>query len=135
MAPLTRMRAAKPSLAPRPLNVEYYAQRTTPGGLIIAEASPVVATGFDTQITNAVTPALSVGLRRQPNIVERVRPGVRIHEAADPLVERFGLERMEHVTARDVVIQDFFDLLVDLRRGGGIGGRACLEQELKATAG
>ena len=40
------MRAAKPSLAPRPLNVEYYAQRTTPGGLLIAEASPVIATGF-----------------------------------------------------------------------------------------
>ena len=46
MAPLTRMRAEKPSLAPRPLNVEYYAQRATPGGLIIAEASPVSATAF-----------------------------------------------------------------------------------------
>jgi N-ethylmaleimide reductase len=46
MAPLTRMRAEKPSLAPRPLNVEYYAQRANPGGLIIAEASPVVATGL-----------------------------------------------------------------------------------------
>jgi N-ethylmaleimide reductase len=46
MAPLTRMRAEKPSLAPRPLNAKYYAQRATPGGLIIAEASPVVATGF-----------------------------------------------------------------------------------------
>jgi N-ethylmaleimide reductase len=46
MAPLTRMRAQKPSLAPRPLNVEYYAQRATPGGLIIAEASPIAATGF-----------------------------------------------------------------------------------------
>ena len=46
MAPLTRMRAAKPSLAPRPLNAEYYAQRATPGGLIIAEASPVSATAF-----------------------------------------------------------------------------------------
>jgi N-ethylmaleimide reductase len=46
MAPLTRMRAEKPSLAPRPLNREYYEQRTTPGGLIIAEASPVAATGF-----------------------------------------------------------------------------------------
>jgi N-ethylmaleimide reductase len=46
MAPLTRMRAAKETLAPRPLNVEYYAQRATPGGLIIAEASPVVPTGF-----------------------------------------------------------------------------------------
>jgi N-ethylmaleimide reductase len=46
LAPLTRMRAEKPSLAPRPLNVEYYAQRATPGGLLIAEASPVLATGF-----------------------------------------------------------------------------------------
>jgi N-ethylmaleimide reductase len=46
LAPLTRMRAAKPSLTPRPLNAEYYAQRATPGGLLIAEASPVVNTGF-----------------------------------------------------------------------------------------
>jgi N-ethylmaleimide reductase len=46
LAPLTRMRAAKPSLAPRALNAEYYAQRTTPGGLLIAEASPVLASGF-----------------------------------------------------------------------------------------
>src|SRR5712664_19685 len=46
MAPLTRMRAARPSLAPRPLNAEYYAQRATPGGLIVAEASPVATTGF-----------------------------------------------------------------------------------------
>ena len=46
LAPLTRMRAAKPSLAPRPLNAEYYAQRASDGGLMIAEASPVAATGF-----------------------------------------------------------------------------------------
>jgi len=46
LAPLTRMRAAKPSLAPRPLNAEYYAQRATDGGLLIAEASPVSASGF-----------------------------------------------------------------------------------------
>jgi N-ethylmaleimide reductase len=45
MAPLTRMRAEKPSLSPRPLNAEYYAQRATPGGLIIAEAAPVMQTG------------------------------------------------------------------------------------------
>ena len=45
MAPLTRMRAEKPGLSPRPLNTEYYRQRTTPGGLLIAEATPVVATG------------------------------------------------------------------------------------------
>jgi N-ethylmaleimide reductase len=46
MAPLTRMRAERPSLAPRALNAEYYAQRATPGGLIIAEASPVMAGGY-----------------------------------------------------------------------------------------
>jgi N-ethylmaleimide reductase len=46
LAPLTRMRAEKPSLAPRPLNAEYYAQRATPGGLLIAEASPVLASGL-----------------------------------------------------------------------------------------
>jgi N-ethylmaleimide reductase len=45
MAPLTRMRAERDSFAPRPLNAEYYAQRATPGGLIIAEASPVASTG------------------------------------------------------------------------------------------
>jgi N-ethylmaleimide reductase len=45
-APLTRMRAERPNLSPRLLNVQYYAQRATPGGLIIAEASPVTAAGF-----------------------------------------------------------------------------------------
>jgi N-ethylmaleimide reductase len=45
MAPLTRMRADRTSFAPRPLNAEYYAQRATPGGLLIAEASPVMVTG------------------------------------------------------------------------------------------
>ncbi|HLX16999.1 MAG TPA: alkene reductase [Bradyrhizobium sp.] len=45
MAPLTRMRAERSSFAPRPLNAEYYGQRATPGGLIIAEASPVMPTG------------------------------------------------------------------------------------------
>ena len=45
MAPLTRMRAERPSLAPRPLNAEYYGQRATLGGLIIAEATPVLVTG------------------------------------------------------------------------------------------
>jgi N-ethylmaleimide reductase len=45
MAPLTRMRAERSSFAPRALNVEYYGQRATPGGLIVAEASPVLVTG------------------------------------------------------------------------------------------
>ncbi|MCA6098408.1 alkene reductase [Bradyrhizobium sp. WSM 4400] len=41
MAPLTRMRAGRPGDIPRALNVEYYSQRATPGGLIIAEGSPI----------------------------------------------------------------------------------------------
>jgi N-ethylmaleimide reductase len=45
MAPLTRMRAEQASFAPRAMNAEYYGQRATPGGLIIAEASPVMAAG------------------------------------------------------------------------------------------
>jgi N-ethylmaleimide reductase len=46
MAPLTRMRAEPGTLAPRALNEAYYTQRATPGGLLIAEASPVLPTGF-----------------------------------------------------------------------------------------
>src|SRR5436190_18360373 len=43
MAPLTRMGAEKDRFVPRALNAEYYGQRATEGGLIIAEASPVMA--------------------------------------------------------------------------------------------
>jgi N-ethylmaleimide reductase len=45
MAPLTRMRAEKTTLAAWTLNAEYYAQRATEGGLIIAEASQVMQEG------------------------------------------------------------------------------------------
>src|SRR3954466_6065460 len=45
MAPLTRMRAERESFSPRPLNAEYYGQRATSGGLLIAEASPVLSHG------------------------------------------------------------------------------------------
>ncbi len=45
MAPLTRMRARPDSLAARALNADYYAQRATPGGLIIAEASQIMQQG------------------------------------------------------------------------------------------
>jgi N-ethylmaleimide reductase len=41
LAPLTRMRARLPGNVPTPLNAEYYAQRSTPGGLLIAEATQV----------------------------------------------------------------------------------------------
>ena len=41
MAPLTRMRASPDGNRPTALNAEYYAQRASPGGLLIAEATPV----------------------------------------------------------------------------------------------
>ncbi|MFM1988252.1 MAG: hypothetical protein RJA99_1209 [Pseudomonadota bacterium] len=41
MAPLTRMRATPPDGVANAMNARYYAQRATPGGLIVAEASQV----------------------------------------------------------------------------------------------
>lgn len=41
MAPLTRMRALQPGNVPGALSAEYYAQRATQGGLLIAEATQV----------------------------------------------------------------------------------------------
>src|ERR1044072_3066255 len=79
LAPLTRMRAAKPSLSPRPLNAEYYAQRATPGGLLIAEASPVMETGFGSP-------------RRTPKTAARAPPpgGLLIAEASPVMETGFG---------------------------------------------
>jgi N-ethylmaleimide reductase len=45
LPPLTRMRADEPHNAPGALNAEYYAQRATPGGLLIGEATWVEPTG------------------------------------------------------------------------------------------
>lgn len=44
MAPLTRMRALQPSNTPHSLNVEYYRQRASEGGLIITEGSQISLT-------------------------------------------------------------------------------------------
>ncbi|MCU1312689.1 MAG: alkene reductase, partial [Acidobacteriaceae bacterium] len=45
MAPLTRMRSAQPGDVPRALNVEYYRQRASDGGLIISEATQISLQG------------------------------------------------------------------------------------------
>ncbi|MZR31602.1 alkene reductase [Sneathiella litorea] len=45
MAPLTRMRATVPGNIANEMMAQYYAQRATPGGLIIAEASQVSEDG------------------------------------------------------------------------------------------
>ncbi|MCG5240561.1 alkene reductase [Azospirillum doebereinerae] len=43
MAPLTRMRASQPGDVPQAMNVEYYRQRASLGGLIITEATDISA--------------------------------------------------------------------------------------------
>jgi N-ethylmaleimide reductase len=65
MAPLTRMRANRESFAPRPLNADYYGQRATQGGLIIAEASPVMATGRGNPATPGIYSAAQIEGWRQ----------------------------------------------------------------------
>lgn len=45
LAPLTRMRSQQPGDIPQPLNAAYYAQRTTPGGLLISEATQISLLG------------------------------------------------------------------------------------------
>lgn len=45
MAPLTRMRSQQPGNIPTSLNATYYGQRSTPGGLIIAEATQISPSG------------------------------------------------------------------------------------------
>jgi N-ethylmaleimide reductase len=44
MAPLTRMRAAQPGNVPHALNVEYYRQRASQGGLIVSEGTQISPT-------------------------------------------------------------------------------------------
>ena len=45
MAPLTRMRSAQPGDVPQALNVEYYRQRASDGGLIVREATQISLQG------------------------------------------------------------------------------------------
>ncbi len=45
MAPLTRMRSSQPGNVPNALMAEYYAQRATKGGLLIAEATQISPQG------------------------------------------------------------------------------------------
>jgi len=45
MAPLTRMRAAQPGNVPHALNVEYYRQRASQGGLIVSEGTQISPSG------------------------------------------------------------------------------------------
>lgn len=54
MAPLTRMRAAQPGNVPHALNVEYYRQRASRGGLIITEGAQISPTGQGMPATSGI---------------------------------------------------------------------------------
>ena len=56
MAPLTRMRATVPGNVPNALNAQYYGQRASKGGLIIAEASQVLPSGQGAPGSGGVPP-------------------------------------------------------------------------------
>ena len=45
LAPLTRLRSTQPGDVPNALNAEYYAQRSTEGGLLISEATQISRQG------------------------------------------------------------------------------------------
>jgi N-ethylmaleimide reductase len=76
LAPLTRMRAGTEGNVPTALNAEYYAQRTSPGGLLITEATPVSWQGHGHPCVPGIhTPAQVVGWRRVVDAVH-ARGGV-----------------------------------------------------------
>lgn len=60
MAPLTRMRATRPGNVANDLNAQYYGQRATDGGLIIAEASQVMPSGQGAPATPGIHTAQQV---------------------------------------------------------------------------
>jgi N-ethylmaleimide reductase len=76
LAPLTRMRADKASFAPRPINADYYAQRATKGGLLIAEASPVLATGRGNPATPGIYSAEQIAGWRKVTDAVHARGGI-----------------------------------------------------------
>jgi N-ethylmaleimide reductase len=76
LAPLTRMRADKASFAPRPINADYYAQRATKGGLLIAEASPVLATGRGNPATPGIYSAEQIAGWRKVTDAVHAKGGI-----------------------------------------------------------
>lgn len=60
MAPLTRMRAAQPGNVPHSLNVEYYRQRASKGGLIITEGTQISPIGQGMPATPGIHSELQI---------------------------------------------------------------------------
>lgn len=76
MAPLTRMRAQVPANAAHALNAEYYAQRATDGGLIVAEASQVAPSGQGYPSTPGIYSQEQIDGWRQVTSAVHARGGV-----------------------------------------------------------
>lgn len=75
LAPLTRMRAG-PGNVPTALMAEYYAQRTTPGGLLIAEATQVCPEGQGNPATPGIHTAAQIAGWRAVTEAVHARGGV-----------------------------------------------------------
>ena len=76
MAPLTRMRAVPSTNAPRPLNTDYYAQRASEGGLIIAEASQVTPGGRGAPATPGIHTAEQIAGWREITDAVHAKGGI-----------------------------------------------------------
>ncbi len=61
LAPVTRMRASADGNLPTAMNAAYYAQRSTPGGLLIAEATPVSRQGHGHPNVAGIHTAAQIG--------------------------------------------------------------------------
>ncbi len=81
MAPLTRMRASQPGNIPSAMNVDYYAQRASLGGLIISEGSQISPSGQGMPATPGIhTPEQIAGWKAVTEAVHAKRG--RIFSAA-----------------------------------------------------
>jgi len=76
LAPLTRMRASPEGNVPTALNAEYYAQRTSAGGLLISEATPVSWQGHGHPHVPGIHTAAQVAGWRQVVDAVHARGGV-----------------------------------------------------------
>jgi N-ethylmaleimide reductase len=76
LAPLTRRRATVPDNVPGPLAADYYAQRASPGGLLITEATQVCPEGQGYPATPGIHSAAQVAGWRRVTQAAHAKGGV-----------------------------------------------------------
>jgi N-ethylmaleimide reductase len=144
MAPLTRMRAERSSFAPRALNAEYYGQRATPGGLIVAEASPVLVTGRGNPATPGIYSDEQIrGWRMVPYETPRALETGEVKEIVEAFRQaasnamKAGFDGVEIHGANGYLLEQFLQSHTNLRTdryGGSIENRARLLMEITQAA-